>query len=159
VAVKLVSSSKSVVVPGSATFTAASGGEKTVVIKTVPTATSFVATVTASVGTNSTSVTLQVGAPSLSALTIHPDSVIGKSALVVTGMVSLNGPAPAGGYKVALVSSNPLAASVPASVLIPAGKTTANFTVRHFKVGQSQTITLTAKAGPVQTSVSLTVTP
>src|SRR5437773_4081068 len=45
-----------------------------------------------------------------------------------TGTVTLSGPAPAGGAQVTLSSSNG-AASVPSSVTVPAGSSSANFTV------------------------------
>jgi hypothetical protein len=64
--------------------------------------------------------------PTVSSLTLSPSSVIGGASS--TGTVTLSGPAPAGGAQVAL-SSNNGAARVPSSVIVPAGATSATFTV------------------------------
>jgi hypothetical protein len=64
--------------------------------------------------------------PTVSSLTLDPDSVFGGQSS--TGTVILTGPAPAGGAQVFL-SSNNGAARVPSSVIVPAGATSATFTV------------------------------
>jgi hypothetical protein len=71
--------------------------------------------------------TVTVSLPTVSSLTLNPTSVIGGLGSS-TGTVTLSGPAPAGGAQV-LLSSNNSAASVPASVTVPAGATSATFTV------------------------------
>jgi hypothetical protein len=79
--------------------------------------------------THTTSITLTVTPPPLptvSSLTLSPSSVFGG--FQSTGTVTLSGPAPAGGAQVTLSSSSG-AAGVPASVTVPAGATTATFTV------------------------------
>ena len=96
-------------------------------------------------------------APTLSSLTLNPTSVIG-GVQSSTGTVTLSGPAPAGGAQVAL-SSNNGAASVPSSVAVPAGATTANFTVSSSVVTASTTVTISAAYGGVSKSATLTVTP
>ena len=53
----------------------------------------------------------------------------------------LNGPAPAGGAQVALSSSNG-AASVPVSVIVPAGATQASFTVTTAVVVTTTNVTI-----------------
>src|SRR5713226_6081849 len=93
---------------------------------------------------------------SLSSLTLNPSSVTGGNSS--TGTVTLSGPAPAGGAQVAL-SSNNGAASVPSSVAVPAGATTANFTVSTSAVTASTTVTISAAYGGVSRSATLTVTP
>jgi hypothetical protein len=80
--------------------------------------------------THTTTITLTVTPPPLptvSSLTLDPTSVIGGTQSS-TGTVTLSGPAPAGGAQVLLSSSNG-AASVPSSVTVPAGATSATFTV------------------------------
>jgi len=80
--------------------------------------------------TNTTTITLAVAPPPLptvSSLELNPTSVIGGTQSS-TGTVTLSGPAPAGGAQV-LLSSNNRAASVPSSVTVPAGATSATFTV------------------------------
>src|ERR1700682_4387640 len=96
-------------------------------------------------------------APTLSSLTLNPTSVIG-GVQSSTGTVTLSGPAPAGGAQVAL-SSNNGAASVPSSVAVPAGATTAAFTVSTSPVTASPTDAISAASGGVTSSASLTVTP
>jgi hypothetical protein len=54
-------------------------------------------------------------------------SVVGGTSL--TGTMSLNGPAPAGGAFITLVSTDTTVATVPASLVIPAGGTSANFPI------------------------------
>ena len=65
--------------------------------------------------------------PALTMLTLNPTSVVGGVG-VSTGTVTLTGAAPAGGAQVLLSSSNG-AAGVPSSVTVPAGATSASFTV------------------------------
>jgi hypothetical protein len=63
----------------------------------------------------------------LSALTVNPTSISGGVGAI--GTVSLSAAAPAGGAMVALSSSDASVASVPGSVTVPAGATSASFTV------------------------------
>src|SRR6266403_2186132 len=66
--------------------------------------------------------------PTVSSLTLNPTSVVG-GLQSSTGTVTLSGPAPAGGATVMLSSSNTTVARVPSSVTVPAGATSATFTV------------------------------
>ena len=81
---------------------------------------------------------------SLTAMSVAPANVTGGTN--VTGTVTLSGPAPAGGALVTL-SSNNAAASVPASLLVPAGLTSASFNVQTNIVTTFITTTLTATYG------------
>jgi hypothetical protein len=94
-------------------------------------------------------------APSLSSLTLNPTSVIG-GAQSSTGTVTLSAPAPAGGAQVMLSSSNG-AASVPSSVIVPAGATSANFAVNTSVVLFSTSATISASYRGTTRSASLTV--
>jgi len=96
-------------------------------------------------------------APSLSSLTLNATSVIGN-VQSSTGTVTLSGPAPAGGAQVAL-SSNNGAASVPSSVAVPAGATSATFPAKTTAVATQTTVTISAVYGGVSISATLTVTP
>jgi hypothetical protein len=58
---------------------------------------------------------------------VSSSSVAGGAS--ATGTVGLNVPAPAGGALVSLFSSNPAAASMPASVTIPEGQTSVSFAI------------------------------
>jgi FG-GAP-like repeat len=93
----------------------------------------------------------------LSALSVSPASVTGGSA--AQGTVTLTAAAPVGGFPVTLSSSNPATASVPGSVSVGQGATSAGFTVTTSAVTGSTPVTLTAGAGGVTRSATLTVTP
>src|SRR6267378_1975769 len=93
---------------------------------------------------------------SLSSVSLNPTSVTGGNSS--TGTVTLSGPAPAGGAQVVLASNNG-AASVPSSVAVPAGATTATFVVSTSAVAASTTVAISAAYGGVTRSASLTVTP
>ncbi|MFL6199924.1 MAG: hypothetical protein ACJ76J_12150 [Thermoanaerobaculia bacterium] len=95
--------------------------------------------------------------PALSALTLTP-ALFAGGCKTSTGQVTLTGPAPAGGAVVALANTNP-AAGVPASVTVPAGATTAKFTITGVTVTANQTGTVTASYGGVSKSAMLTVRP
>jgi trimeric autotransporter adhesin len=75
-----------------------------------------------------------------------------------TGTVTLNGPAPTGGAQVALSSNNP-AATVPPSVTVAAGATSASFSVVTIPVATSTPVTLSASYGGATRTASLTVLP
>ena len=65
----------------------------------------------------------------VASLTLNPTTINGGSGGISIGTVTLNAPAPAGGVIVTLTSTNVgLAASMP-SITVPAGATTATFTV------------------------------
>ena len=88
-----------------------------------------------------------------------PNSVKGSSTTSVKGTVGISSAAPAGGVVVTLTSSNTAAATVPKSVTIPAGKTTATFVVAHVKVPRQETITLQATYNKVSQTTQMLVTP
>src|SRR5467141_480499 len=81
---------------------------------------------------------------SLSSLSLNPTSVTGGNSS--TGTVTLSGPAPAGGAQVVLASNNGVA-SVPSSVTVPAGATSATFPVSTSAVSTSTTVTITVSFG------------
>ncbi|MFP5284297.1 MAG: hypothetical protein ACLGI9_01015, partial [Thermoanaerobaculia bacterium] len=95
--------------------------------------------------------------PTLSALTLAPATFAG-GCQTSTGKVTLTGPAPAGGAVVTITDTNP-AASMPASVTVPAGATTAKFTITGVAVTANQTGAVTASYGGVSKSATLTVRP
>jgi hypothetical protein len=71
--------------------------------------------------------------------------------------VTLTTAAGTGGLAVTLQSSNPAVASVPASVTVPAGQTSALFNVTTVQVNQPVTVNINAIAGNVIRSAALTV--
>jgi trimeric autotransporter adhesin len=93
---------------------------------------------------------------SLNALVLNPTSVTGGAASQAT--VTLTSAAPVGGSLVAL-SSNSAAASVPGSVTVPAGATSAAFTASTSAVTAVTSATISAILGGVTRSAALTVNP
>jgi Bacterial Ig domain len=91
----------------------------------------------------------------LSSLTLNPSGVTGGNSS--TGTVTLSNPASNGAVSVTLSSSNTTVASVPASVTVPAGATSATFTVTTFPVAFSTSVNISASyLGTTQTA-NLTV--
>ena len=76
----------------------------------------------------------------------------------VTGTVTLSASAPAGGLEVALTESNP-AASAPSSVIIPAGETSACFTITTTPVTAVRAGSVVASLDGVTRSATLIVRP
>jgi hypothetical protein len=82
------------------------------------------------------------GAPRLGIL---PNPVIGGQSTV--GLISLQGPAPSGDLVVSVASILPAAAVAPAVVIVPAGTTSATFSIVTFPVATPTSVLLTA-TGP-----------
>jgi hypothetical protein len=105
----------------------------------------------------SKTVVVTVTAPKLSSVSVSPTTVVGGSGTTVTFTVNLNAPAPAGGYVVNLASSNTTAATMPATVTVPAGATTANVTVTHLSVATTRNTSLSATVNGTTRAVTLQV--
>jgi hypothetical protein len=73
-----------------------------------------------------------------------------------SGQVTINGVAPSGGQSVALQSSDPSRVTVPAGVVVPAGQTTASFSVGT-TAGSTVTTTLTAAIASSNATAQLKV--
>jgi hypothetical protein len=83
---------------------------------------------------------------------MSPGSVAGGSP--ATGTVTLTGPAPAAGAVVALASSDASIGSVPASITVPQGGTTASFPVTTSALSTAASVTISATFnGPAKTAV------
>src|SRR5260221_2186299 len=93
----------------------------------------------------------------LSSLTLNPTSVVG-GVQSSTGTVTLSSPAPAGGAQVALASDSG-AATLPSSVTVSPGATSATFTVNTTPVTGSTSATISGSYGGVMQIASLMVTP
>jgi hypothetical protein len=140
----------SVTVPAGATSASFSIGTSAVADNTA-------VTISASYGGGTRTATLTVLHAVLTSLTLNPTSVIGNPLLgKSTGTVRLNGPAPAGGAVVALSSNN--GAHVPSTVTIPAGATSATFTVTTDIVLISTRATITATYKGTSRSANLDIT-
>jgi len=108
--------------------------------------------------TRSASLTVQPApppAPTLTSLTLSPASVVGGTQ-ASRATVTLSAPAPSGGVQVALSSSNG-AASVPSTVFIPAGASSASFTVNTSVVFISTSSTISARYNGTTRSATLGV--
>jgi hypothetical protein len=108
----------------------------------------------------SASVTVTVdntaAAPALASLTLNPTSVTGGNPS--TGTVTLDRPAPTGGVSIALASSNTAAATVPASVIVAPGSTSASFTVSTTTASTNTSSTISATLNGITRTAVLTVT-
>ena len=114
------------------------------------------ATITASYLGVSQTATLTVGAVGINSVTITPGSVTGGAN--ASGVVTLTGAAPASGVTVVLASSNTRAATVPASLTIPAGATSGAFTISSVAQVASSNAQITASYGTSTAVATLTVT-
>ena len=95
-------------------------------------------------------------APLLSSFTVSPTSVSGGTS--ATGTVRLSSAAPAGGTVVSLGSNLPGSASVPPSVTVSAGATSATFPITTFAGSGTTTVQLNASVSSAFLFASLTVT-
>ena len=94
---------------------------------------------------------------SLSAITLNPATVTGGAS--ATGTATLTSAAPSGGLLVSLASSNSGVATVPASVTVGAGATSATFAVTTSAVVSSTAVTITGSGGGAVRTATLTVNP
>jgi hypothetical protein len=153
--VALGSNNTSATVPATVTV-AAGAASATFSVATSPVSVATTATISGAYGGATQTASLTVVPPSVAALSLSQGSVRGGA--TVTGTVTIDGPAPAGGAQVAL-SSNSGAALVPASVLISAGAVSATFTVTTTGVSVSTSASISASYGGRTQSVTLTVLP
>ena len=157
VAVSLSSASSAVAVP--VAVTVAQGATSTtfgILTSAVTMATST--TISASYGGATKSTTFTVNpavAPSLAGVTLTSPSVVGGTS--TTGRATLTAPAGSGGTVVTLRSSNPALVGVPASVVVPAGATSAAFTVTTAVTKRNSTAAIYATYAGVTKTASLTV--
>ncbi len=103
----------------------------------------------------STALVVNAAAPAtLSSVKLNPSMVVVGSSS--TGTVNLTSPAPTGGAVVTLASSNSTRASVPPSVTIPAGASSATFNVAT-TVNRKTSVSIAATYGGVTKSATLTI--
>ena len=93
---------------------------------------------------------------SLLTLTAMPSSVPGG--ITAIGTITLTGSAPIGGVLVALSDNSSIVVTDP-NVTVPEGATSTTFTIATSAVAATTAVTLTATAGSVNKTASLTVTP
>jgi acid phosphatase len=147
-------------VPASASV-AAGATSATFTVNTNPVSTSTVVTISGTYGgtTRTVSLTVSPGSPppTMSAVTLANTSLTGGN--TTQGTVALTGAAPSGGAVVTLSSSNTAAATVPVSVTVAAGATSATFTVSTAPVGSSANATISGTYGGASRTASLSVLP
>jgi hypothetical protein len=153
--VKLESDSPSVV--GLPASIRVSGGSLTAsfTITTRPVAQPVTVSIAASVGAARSETTLTVNPPSISSLILRPNLVRGLR--TVSGTLNLSAPAPAGGVRVALSSSDDSLVDVPAEVLVPAGARSATFRLTAQRTTTSTRVEVTAAANGLSKSAMLTL--
>ncbi|HEX8187603.1 MAG TPA: VCBS repeat-containing protein, partial [Pyrinomonadaceae bacterium] len=127
---------------------------------TRPVSTPTQVTIRATYGGSSQSVVLTVtppaaNAPAISSLTLNPSAVTGGTN--AQGTVTLSAPAQAA-TAVNLSTSTDLA-SVPATVTVAAGSTSATFSISTIKIASSLTVNVRAELGGVTHTATLTVNP
>ena len=95
--------------------------------------------------------------PTLQSLTVNPNIIVNNA--TATGTVTLDEGAPVAGTLVTLSSSDTSVATVPASVMVPAGATQATFTVTGKTVASKTTIVIHATWSGVTKNANFAVQP
>lgn len=153
--VALTSNSSAATVPS--TITVNSGKTSaTFTVNTTAQTTDTTVKISATANGTTVSSTLVVQAPGVGTVAAAPSTVTGGTA--ATGTVTLNSPAPAAGMTVTLTSSS-TSVTVPASVKVAGGTSSATFSITTKAVASNVSATVTAKHGTSTTSGSLTVIP
>jgi hypothetical protein len=156
--VSLSSASSAVTVPGSVTV-AQAASSATFHITTSAVATQTLATLSATYAgvTKTTTFTVNpASAPALATLTLSATTVKGGTRAV--GTVTLTAPAPSGGVVVALSSTNPSLASVPASIVVATGTTSKGFIVTTASTRRNASSTISASYAGVTKAATISVT-
>jgi hypothetical protein len=159
ISVALTSGSTALTVP--ATVTVASGATSATFTATAGTvAADTDVTVTGSYNGVSKSATTKVVLINVASVTLTPASVVGGSATGATATVTLNRAAGSGGVTVSLASNRTTLASVPASVVIPEGATSADVPVATpLSVAAATTVKITATYQGASVDGSLRINP
>jgi hypothetical protein len=154
--VSLTSANPAATVPSSVTVPAnLSSANFAVNTSTVSSTTVGNITASHSGASKSTTITVSPPAPAvLSSLTLNPTTVVGGSNSV--GIVTLN-KVTADPVVVKLTSNKPTKASVPANVTVPAGASSATFSVTTTSTNKKITASITASYSGVSKSATLTM--
>ncbi len=121
------------------------------------TALSGVARLTFTVFGTTVSVDVTVPEASLSGLSLNPTEA--PSGAEVTGLVTLDAPAPEPGITILLGSSDPSRAVVPVSVLVPAGVSSVSFPLIPQETGAMGDVTISATLGAGSRTTSFRTLP
>jgi hypothetical protein len=93
--------------------------------------------------------------PILESLELSETSVRGGK--IIRGEIKVTGPAPVGGFPVALFSGNKKVAKPPRSVQIPQGLDTGGFNLKTRKVKGTKFVSISARAGGVDKQVTIQI--
>ncbi len=155
VAVHVSSNQPSAKVPPVVTIPAGATNA-TFIVQTTSVDVQVLATITGSVDASSQTASLTINPISLASLTVSQATMVGG--YPCSGTLTLVGPAPTGGSKVQLSSS--IGSVVPpATVTIPAGQTSATFSINTKRVPAQVESTITATLGIIATTATLTLVP
>ncbi|MFL6246089.1 MAG: Ig-like domain-containing protein [Thermoanaerobaculia bacterium] len=153
--VTLTSSSEFATVPASVSIAAGSDSAQ-FVIATTASASNLNATITATAA-NTKSATVSIAAVSGQLVQVAVDAPTVTGGTSVNGTATIGAPAPAGGALVTLSASDTQLASVPATVIVPQGSTSASFTITTKRVSAESSVTISGIYGATQTAgLSLT---
>ena len=157
--VALTSSDAHAVVPVSV-FVPAGQSSAKFTIATSPVSDRTVATISASFGgqTVSAPIIIRSGEPALASVNLVATSIASGGTLE-GNTVKLTAPAPAGRATVTLQSEAPAIVSVPASVTVPAGAVSAQFSIKTGAVSSSTSVGIRASYGPKTSEVFVSVQP
>lgn len=151
--VSLVSSSPKVVVPATVTVAAGTSFVTFVAVtSTVPV--NISATVRATALAVTVTGTLTVQAPKPTVLVYNPTSIVGGK--TATGTITLSGKSPVGGTEVTLNADNGIL-TIPSTVVVPEGASTATFPVSTLVVDTNTIVTTTATANLTTVTRMVTV--
>ena len=151
--VALSSDNAAAVVPNSVVVPAGSSVVKFPIVSTYPDAVTT-ANISAMFGGTTKTVPLTVNPITLVSLTLTPSTVFGGTSVSVK--LTINALAPTGGKTVTLSSGNS-AANCPASVVVPAGKSSVTFKMTTSNPAATTTGDISAALGGVTISAPLTV--
>ena len=94
--------------------------------------------------------------PLLSAMNVSTKTITGGNSL--TGRVTLTSAAPEGGTAVALSSSDSAVASIPATVVVPAGSAAASFPIKTYAQAANTTVKINTTLNGESLGIPVTVT-
>jgi hypothetical protein len=126
-------------------------------IETTPVTAAATVSISASVSDTPAVAQLSVVPPSVDRTRLNSGFVHGGNS--VTGEVILTGPAPEGGFSVSLATDNGQIAITPATVTVPAGQSTATFTLQTKQVSAATWITVGASSPMVTRTAPFRVVP
>ena len=126
-------------------------------IETTPVTAAATVSISASVSDTPAVAQLTVVPPSVERMWLKSGFVHGGKS--VTGEVKLTGPAPEGGFSVSLASDNKQIVITPTALTVPAGQSTATFTVQTKQVSSATSVTIAASSPMVTRTSPLRVMP